>query len=394
MTRLTGKLNTRAWSLVDWFIPRDIFQFDHREVLYKARALVITLLIIGTSQTFTTVALFAVNDSLRHLHFVAPLYALTSAGVWCTLGLFRRTGHFRLSANLYGFFATGSLLCLIAITGGFAQSPLLPWWPLLVMYSFIMSGWGTACLWTLNGLVLWGLAITMDRGFYVQIIPTDFYQHFYAGSIAMAALALAAVLWFFDFYQRRLLGRLQQERDKALFAAAHDPLTGLANRKAFEDRVNFMAERQKAIGGVEAVLMIDLNDFKEINDTLGHKTGDAVLKTVAARLRENTRRSDFVARLGGDEFAVLLCDLDDESQVVAIVEKLHAVITSPLPDNLDVRVGASVGVALDPMDGRDMDALLNHADQSMYEAKKNGLPYLFARDLRSRARQPRVSGNA
>jgi diguanylate cyclase (GGDEF)-like protein len=151
--------------------------------------------------------------------------------------------------------------------------------------------------------------------------------------------------------------------------AMHDPLTGLPNRTMFYSRL------QRAITAAEldtriALLLVDLDRFKEINDTLGHQYGDEVLRQVAHRLKAGVGPHDLVARLGGDEFAILLPQLKVGEAPIAVAERLRRSLAAPL-DAAGVRLdlGGSVGVATYPADGGDVETLLQHADIAMYEAK-------------------------
>ena len=199
----------------------------------------------------------------------------------------------------------------------------------------------------------------------------------------MAALSLLVVLWFLGFFQDHLLGRLQVERDRALFSAAHDPLTRLANRKSFEHRLEQMLERHRhGGGGLDALLLLDLDGFKPINDTLGHRAGDLLLKAVASHIRGAIRRSDLAGRLGGDEFGILLCDIRSAEDLCPIVEKIHQAIVAPVDvDGTPVSVGVSIGVALVPRDGGDTHSLLHNADLAMYRAKSSPRRYVFFADM-------------
>ncbi|GEO81196.1 bifunctional diguanylate cyclase/phosphodiesterase [Pararhodospirillum oryzae] len=168
----------------------------------------------------------------------------------------------------------------------------------------------------------------------------------------------------------RLLSTLLQSRADMAYLAHHDPLTGLANRRTFGERLAGEVSRTRRHDGVFALLYLDLDGFKPINDTHGHQAGDEVLRQVAARLGAAVRREDLVARLGGDEFAVLLPDQGaDEARKIA--HKLHQAVTSPIPfQGGSLTVGVSVGIALYPRDGDSAEALLGWGDRAMYQAKK------------------------
>ncbi|MDW9406658.1 diguanylate cyclase, partial [Pseudomonas soli] len=159
--------------------------------------------------------------------------------------------------------------------------------------------------------------------------------------------------------------------------AHHAPLTGLPNRLVFEGRlVGALASARRNYSRV-ALVFIDLNGFKTINDSLGHAAGDQVLKTTATRLYEALRNSDSVARLGGDEFVTVLEGLstertpEDEARVIA--ERLLVSLDTPISvGNTRRRVGVSLGIALFPEHGQTRDQLIHVADLAMYEAKRSG----------------------
>jgi len=153
--------------------------------------------------------------------------------------------------------------------------------------------------------------------------------------------------------------------------AHHDALTALPNRVAMRQRMEDMLAARD--GGHFAVLCIDLDNFKSVNDTLGHPAGDVLLQHVAKRLRGELRDDDTVARLGGDEFAVLQADAGSADAASELAERLLAVISEPYEvDGHQVAVGASIGIALAPNDGSDPDRLLKQADMALYRAKGDG----------------------
>ncbi len=155
--------------------------------------------------------------------------------------------------------------------------------------------------------------------------------------------------------------------------AHHDTLTDLPNRALLHDRVAVAIEHAKRNNRTMAVMLLDLDHFKQINDSLGHSVGDVVLKEVAARLRATVRQSDTVARMGGDEFCVVLSDVDGRSESTMVAQKIvEAVQPAIRAGERELHVTASVGIALYPSDGADLAALLQNADIAMYDAKKHG----------------------
>jgi diguanylate cyclase (GGDEF)-like protein/PAS domain S-box-containing protein len=157
------------------------------------------------------------------------------------------------------------------------------------------------------------------------------------------------------------------------YLANHDSLTGLLNRAAFQSRLEkSLAQAQQSAGAV-ALLFIDLDGFKRVNDTEGHRAGDEVLRIVATRIASTVRAGDTIARLGGDEFLVML-DREVTRDVTdsighRIIEALHQPMTV---EGRDLNIGASIGVALNPPLESDIEALMNRADQAMYSAKRAG----------------------
>lgn len=156
-------------------------------------------------------------------------------------------------------------------------------------------------------------------------------------------------------------------------SAQHDFLTGLPNRMLLNDRVGQAIASAPRNGKQVAVLFLDLDGFKHINDSLGHPIGDKLLKSIARRLVDCVRGSDTVSRQGGDEFVVLLSEVDHSTDVaVAARRMLQAVAQTHVVDQHDLHVTASIGVSVYPDDGRDSETLVKNADTAMYQAKENG----------------------
>jgi diguanylate cyclase (GGDEF)-like protein/PAS domain S-box-containing protein len=157
------------------------------------------------------------------------------------------------------------------------------------------------------------------------------------------------------------------------FHAYHDVLTQLPNRKLFTDRLRHALTHAKRSGKTVAVMFIDLDHFKSINDTLGHTAGDELLLEMAQRLRNCVREDDTVARLGGDEFTIILSDLRHPEDALAVAQKILDTVQKPVAIGATpVSTSASIGIALYPDDGGDAEALLRNADSAMYRAKEAG----------------------
>ena len=168
------------------------------------------------------------------------------------------------------------------------------------------------------------------------------------------------------------LWKRSQQRMEHL--AHHDALTGLPNRLMLLSRLEHAVSKARRDRRQGAVLFLDLDRFKPVNDTLGHPAGDALLIAVAKRLRERLRDSDTLARLGGDEFVIVLEDLAERNQVASLAQELIARLSEPfdLPGGHVVRIGGSIGIALFPADGTAPDVLIQRADIALYESKQVG----------------------
>jgi diguanylate cyclase len=191
---------------------------------------------------------------------------------------------------------------------------------------------------------------------------------FVGSALAVMLMSLALTL----VATRRLGARVREVEARTRFLAAHDALTGLPNRSSFQMLLTHAQGHWERRSRQDALLFVDIDDFKQINDRLGHAAGDAVLQTVAQRLRQAIRQGDAVARLSGDEFAILLDAVD-----AAAATRVAAEVVRRLPEPIsfegsELRVSASVGVALLPADAVNPEEAIRCADAAMYEAKRAG----------------------
>jgi diguanylate cyclase (GGDEF)-like protein len=176
--------------------------------------------------------------------------------------------------------------------------------------------------------------------------------------------------------------------------ADHDELTGLPNRRLLCDLIHFNLAQARRNRTKFAILFLDLDRFKQINDTLGHEAGDEALKAAGVRLRSIIRESDIIARVGGDEFTILISDVAHVDAISEVARKIMDSFRSPLMIAAhEVVVTPSIGISIYPDDGMDIDSLLRNADMAMYQAKQRGSSkYLFysaAIDLHTDGRRKR-----
>ena len=192
-----------------------------------------------------------------------------------------------------------------------------------------------------------------------------------AGTALLSLLVLIRLAGLVGLLERDVAARRVLEA-RLTYQAYHDPLTNLANRRRFVDETTKALAARRAPGSV-AVMFLDLDDFKTVNDGLGHAAGDELLAAVAERITSSVRSSDVAARLGGDEFGILLIGVPDVSYAVGAATRLLTVLDEPIQiAGLDVHARASIGIALDSADTGGVDDLLGQADIAMYRAKAQG----------------------
>ncbi|GEM_PF-696336 len=195
---------------------------------------------------------------------------------------------------------------------------------------------------------------------------SGFYADFTVIHMLEGGKVTGAVVTFKDIAERK------RHEEELAHQATHDTLTGLANRTILNDRISLLIERAARESSVVALLLLDLDRFKEINDSLGHGTGDELLRGMAARLTDLMRDSDTVARLGGDEFVVLV-EMDVADGAIPVAQKILDALAHPFSiSGRELFIGASIGISLYPKDGASSEDLLKNADVAMYRAKKRG----------------------
>ncbi len=176
-----------------------------------------------------------------------------------------------------------------------------------------------------------------------------------------------------------------EESRRLSYLDRHDALTGLPNRWLLNERLTWAISAAKRYGRSLAVLFVDLDHFKNINDSLGHGIGDQVLREISNRLVKCVRSSDTVSRIGGDEFLVLLAEIENEAHAAICAAKIVGAVTAPLRiDSNELRPALSIGIGIYPGDGEDAETLMRNADTAMYHAKVKGSEefQFFRQDMR------------
>jgi diguanylate cyclase (GGDEF)-like protein len=194
--------------------------------------------------------------------------------------------------------------------------------------------------------------------------------------IGWSGLIIACAAGAFAYYLHSLLESRDKHEEisrRMEHLAYHDAMTGLPNRRLFEDRLNLALIRAKRSGQIAAVMFLDLDRFKLINDSLGHACGDELIRITGERLQSCLREGDTVYRQGGDEFTLLLENISKPEDVRLVANRIHAIMEEPYRFNgAEHHITASVGISLYPIDGETLDELIKHADKAMYGAKKRG----------------------
>ncbi|HEY4410029.1 MAG TPA: diguanylate cyclase, partial [Acidimicrobiia bacterium] len=332
-------------------LPEDVWRVRHRALSYLLRAHVVGIF------AFALIRGFGVVHSLVDAGGVA-MFAVLAAS---------ESRRRRLSSAMTALGLVVASAMIVHISGGvieahfhfFVMVGILTlyqdWQPFLLAVGFVV----------LHHAVLGAID---PRAVYnhPEAIAHPFKWALIHGAFVLAASVASVVAW-----------RLNEEQ------AFKDSLTHLPNRRLFRDRVGHALARAQRRPATSAVLFVDLDKFKDVNDSLGHSAGDQLLTTVADRLRAVVRPGDTVARLGGDEFAVLVEDIAGEDDAVAMSERLLAALAAPFVlRGKEVSAGASIGIALS-IPGDSVDELLRNADVAMYTAKGagRGRAALFAPDM-------------
>jgi diguanylate cyclase (GGDEF)-like protein len=217
----------------------------------------------------------------------------------------------------------------------------------------------------------------MGLALFAVIVATTFLQiGFWSIAVFIAPLAFARQMFTRTQSLQVATEELAMRQRENEYQALHDALTDLPNRVMFQQKLRETIAGQAETSSIVAVMLIDLDHFKEINDTLGHHVGDLVLQQIGPRLASALRAEDMLARLGGDEFGLVLPDLDDEATATRVAERMLTELERPIAvDALQLDVSGSIGIALFPTHSRDVETLLRRADVAMYAAKESGSGY-------------------
>ncbi len=295
------------------------------------------------------------------------------AGVVLSLFLLQRTGR-----RLLAFNTLISLIWLIFFGASFylggALSPALATMFLLPVIAAIVSGPYLSLIWLVITISSWMFLLILERNAFqfVQIIQAENYSTAFIINLSVACVVVSAAVSIYSRLNRLLRQEISYKNKLLEFVACHDSLTKLPNRRSYYEQLEIAAKRAQRYKQRMALLVMDMDGFKTVNDCYGHHAGDLLLLNIATRLRMSVRQTDFIARLGGDEFVLILDDVNDVQYIQSIAAKINAELSQPVVlQNANVTMSASIGAAVYPDHGEDLKDLQEKADKAMYLAKKN-----------------------
>lgn len=361
-------------GLVTYFTPPSLRAKEVSGDLFRTQLLIIILL---SDLVVTGLALAIVLFSGSYVESTQVAIILFSAifsGVFYSLYRLKKTGELIISANIFIFTGLVGFASAIALTGGLESTTTTHLLYILPVFAFMIAGrlWGL--FWTvascLTVVVYYILHLQGVRFNYLLSAEVELGTHVGLWMFAMALIATC--LYIYELLLSKLNQEIKDKSKQYAYDSLHDPLTGLSNRRLFERRAREAIDFAISGNLKAAIIYIDLDDFKPINDLHGHHVGDEALKLISNRLLQGVRSSDTVARLGGDEFAILLHGARDIKTIDLLANKLLASVSELMVvEQHSFQLGASLGVVVIPDNCTQLDLALRLADSTMYQAKIN-----------------------
>jgi diguanylate cyclase (GGDEF)-like protein len=284
-----------------------------------------------------------------------------------------------LAANLYAVFLWAVFFQTASLTGGI-ETPGLSLFILLPVLLGVTSGTRAGLYWTVVVCSTWLVLLLLYRKGYQfpQIVLPENYNTAQIICLSLSCLMVVVVVVLYEFMNHLLRDGLSRERESLDYLARHDQLTGLPNRRSFIAEWELALARASRSKTRVAILFLDLDKFKIVNDGLGHGAGDQLLQEMSRRLHGMLRSTDFVARWGGDEFAMIVENVGDQSDLEQVAAKLVATIREPMViDGKRAEVGVSIGGAIFPDQSEHGPELERIADRAMYTAKQNAAGFVL-----------------
>lgn len=337
---------------------------------------------------FSFVAMIALNlglDLPEDAQFLATvIVGSTFIGYSITLLIFKLTKSVQIAGNCFLIVLVVTIFPPVFLTGGYQVSPVIQMYMLVPVSAFLLLGLLRGLIWTAFTIICCVLlAIAYQAHWmHIQLVNSqEILDLMRIGLNVMIYCMVAGVLVVYELINENLKTKLHEEKSKFEHRASHDALTAIPNRFEFFRRlhtgINECRNRKQKL----AVVYIDLDGFKPVNDQYGHHVGDDLLKIISQRLENLLRTSDTVARLGGDEFAIILPGINVPADINMVVSKVLATIREPITiEGHDIKVYGSAGISVFPDHSEDTDTLCKQADEAMYKAKKHHDTFVYYAD--------------
>jgi len=331
--------------------------------LIRGRTLIGVARFIQVALAFIMITLLVTSTSAIDYVIVLAI-ALFSAVFTLLLGYLHWSGNLSRCIDMLLLIAFVAVQFSTLINGGLAKTPAIDIVVLPVLLAFCLSGRRLGLVWA--GLTVAFhvcVAILIGQGVDFAMVHKQQLVQETIAAWAIAYVAILGIVYVFESVNMRLRQQRDREYRELEFLATHDALTGLSNRRKFHDTLTLALERMRTTGESVAVIYLDLDGFKPVNDAFGHAIGDVVLQAVAKRIGNN------VARLGGDEFGVILDGISSLENASQIALKICQEIARPIGGLEIYAVSSSIGIAIAPQHSTDGDTLVRMADQAMFRAK-------------------------
>ncbi len=352
-------------AIVQYLIPeqikRDSDIYHRSKILVGTAIIYLSLLVVSVPILILVFPNSRIKLSIQLIGAILASHILVAA-------FFKITGRLSLTLNLL-LSSIGIVLLIAIMTVGTSIIPVLLVLPVLAemvngrlwsfVWIFIFSCFHVGIVWLLK----------TDHPI-VSGINIDLTSHRTVFCWVLICCVVIAALKHFETITSRLRKKIEEQRDEFKYLAGHDPLTTLNNRGMFAKLLQLAIHRTDREGRCIALMYIDLDRFKQINDDMGHQAGDIVLKTIATRLKDITRAADCVARIGGDEFAIIMESITNINDMDTIGDKVLRNCAKPININDETaQISASIGIAIYPDHADNAETLEKSADIAMYKAK-------------------------
>lgn len=347
---------------------RDALDEEH----YRQQILAVTSLFWLLTVVCVSVAMHLLIDMSPRGRLAAhALLLATGVSVLVSMLVLRLMDNRIAAMHLLLLVYTGAFTLACVYFGG-TRSPTYALLILTPVLAGIVGSVRATLFWSSLVALVWTTVLALERlGMqFEQIIAPQNYNVAITMSYLSMGIAITSIIIVYAEMNKALRNNLQAANRELDYLSLHDDLTGLRNRRFYDDRLERCMARAANRSTKLALLTFDLDEFKAINDTHGHAVGDIVLAALGERLPERIRETDLIARLGGDEFAIIVEDVQSEDAVFSLARKLVATVEEPISvRKVSLSVSASCGIALYPQHGSSRQALEEAADKALYRAK-------------------------